>query len=351
MTTDLCPSTVLDGMHVLAETYLCLAPGERVLVLTSDELADQDSQELLETLAQEFRRRGAVVTTRPAGVSLDVSLLDQHDVAVLVSRLKSVHRTPVLDHLASHPGGVRVYRLLNFTRDLLELALRVPKQELRTLNDEVIRAGRQTKQVRVTSDAGTDLVIAPLPDGGWTNSCGHFDGRFPGVLPPGEVNTYTPHVSGTVVADGALNTSFDFPGDPRLAEHPVRLSVEQGRVTDISCAGPVTNQVLEAFMSVPNADRIGEVGFGTNLGIDRWVDFVSHINERHPGLHLGLGTPAQSRDKVDWSCPLHVDMILADCVIAFDDVEVFRAGSWNRPTLQRTAGGGFAWDVLHVDAV
>ncbi|WP_204080119.1 hypothetical protein [Mycobacterium riyadhense] len=98
-------------------------------------------------------------------------------------------------------------------------------------------------------------------------------------------------------------------------------------------------------------ELIGEVGFGTNEGITEWVNFLSHINERHPGLHLGLGTPSQPQSKVGWGSPLHLDMILDGCRIWFDDALVFSNGFWDRAALNTLRLGATVHDVLHVDAV
>lgn len=117
------------------------------------------------------------------------------------------------------------------------------------------------------------------------------------------------------------------------------------------CSDPVVSGVLSNFFEVENADRVGEVGFGTNEGITEWVGFLPHINERHPGLHLGLSTPTQPRTTVGWTAPLHLDMILDGCSIWFDEALVFSDGRWDRAALDSQSQGHTVGEVLHIDAV
>jgi len=346
--------SVLHGMNKLCSSYLELRPQDRVLILYSDELEGDDDQGLLEVLRARVDAGAAHVELKSADY-LDECVPADRDVLLLVSKVTSPHRDKVLEYLESTAGRTRVFRLFNFSPELFRLALAVDRASLDALNSSIIAAAKATQDIHVTNRFGTDLHIRPVADGGWTNSCGYFGGQFPGILPPGEVNTYTPHVTGTFVADGALNSSFGFPGDPRLADHPVTLEITQSRVTGASCADPLIAGILTNFFEVENADRVGEVGFGTNEGITDWVDFVSHINERHAGLHLGLGSPTQPKTKVGWSAPLHLDLILDDCSIWFDEALVFCDGRWDRAALHSVnpdpAAGSDVGDVLHVDAV
>lgn len=345
---------IIQGMDTLCASYLELRPEDRVLLLYSDELEGSDDQLLLETVRGRIGAATADVELKPADY-LDECDLATRDVLVLVlaSMVSSIHRAKVLDYLQSAGGRTRVFRLFNFSPELFKLALAVDRQSLDSLNSSLIAAATTVRDIHVTNSSGTDLHIRPLEDGGWTNSCGYSSGKFPGILPPGEVNTYTPYVTGTLVADGALNSSFGFPGDPRLADHPVTLEITQSTITGGGCADQLTAGILNKFFEIKNADRVGEVGFGTNEGITEWVDFVSHINERHPGLHLGLGSPSQPVSKVGWSSPLHLDLILDDCSIWFDDALVFSGGRWDRAALRSSTSGSVvdSGEVLHVDAV
>ncbi|EUA20806.1 hypothetical protein [Mycobacterium kansasii] len=345
-------SSVIDGMDTLCASYLELQPDDRVLVLYSDELHGDDDQRLLETLRQRIREGSADVRVEPAD-RFDGHRVGAFEVLLLVSMVSSIHRAAVLQYLQAteKPKHTRIFRLFNFSPALFSLPLAVDRASLDSLNNSVIAAAKRTHDIRVTNPAGTDVYIRPLPDGGWTNSCGYFNGRFPAILPPGEVNTYTPHVTGIVVVDGAINSSFGFPGDPRLARNPVTLEITDSVVQKAGCSDPVVSGVLSNFFEVENADRVGEVGFGTNEGITDWVGFLSHINERHPGLHLGLGTPTQPRTKVGWTAPLHLDMILDGCSIWFDEVLVFSDGRWDRVALDSQSQGHTVGEVLHIDAV
>ncbi|KAA1251125.1 hypothetical protein F0Q45_06000 [Mycobacterium simiae] len=345
-------SAVLRGMDTLCSSYAELTSDDRVLILYSEELAGPADQSLLGTLRERIAAHSADVRIAPAD-HLDEYHLATCDALLLVSNLSSSHRAKVLEYLQSAGERLkaRIFRVFNFSPELFKLALAVDRASLDDLNNSIIGAGRSARQIHITNEAGTDLQIRPLADGGWTNSSGYFGGRFPAILPPGEVNTYTPHVTGIVVADGAVNSSFGFPGDPRLAAKPITLEIIESVVKKVTCSDRLVSNVLRSFFEFDNADRVGEVGFGTNEGITEWVGFLSHINERHPGLHLGLGTPSQPRSKVGWNSPLHLDMILDGCRIWFDETLVFSDGCWDRAALATLYHGATMDDVLHVDAV
>ena len=125
-------------------------------------------------------------------------------------------------------------------------------------------------------------------------------GEIP-VLPAGEVNTYPRSVSGELVVDGAIHTNIAVGFDVRLDNRPLRVVLDRGEVRGTRPYRQLQS-FFESMLEQENMRRVGEVGFGTNLGIDRFVAADSHINERHCGLHLGLGEHNQP-GVVDYVAP------------------------------------------------
>lgn len=341
-----------NGFTTLLSSYMALRPGERISVLVSDEIGSSEGEvAIMATLRRAVESLGAdLESIKVRSAEFDPKIFG--DVVLYASKLKSIHKTELLEHLRdTAKNGSRFYRLFNFSNELFELCFTMRQEDLWELNQCIIHTGRESSQVRVASDAGTDLMISLDGHYDWTNSCGYFDGSFPGVLPPGEVNTYSPHVNGVIVADGAINASFGFPGDPRLSESPIVAEIVDSKVVSATSDSPVLQIVLNQFFGVENAVRVGEVGFGTNRGITRFVPFVSHINERYPGLHLGLGTPTQRAGSLDWSSALHLDLILASCEIWFDDRPIFSSsGGYDRDILLEPDVPIGSDTVLSVDA-
>ena len=67
------------------------------------------------------------------------------------------------------------------------------------------------------------------------------------------------------------------------------------------------------------AFNVGELGFGTNVGIRDAIAMNSHINERRPGVHLGFGQHNQDPGIVGYQCAIHLDMIARGGTLWIDD--------------------------------
>jgi leucyl aminopeptidase (aminopeptidase T) len=107
--------------------------------------------------------------------------------------------------------------------------------------------------------------------------------------------------------------------DTRLVE-PVTITIENRRV--VGCYGG--NRVFVDFLNscfedIENFRNVGELGFGTNWGIDAPIALNSHINERVPGVHLGFGDHNQNQAVAGYACPVHIDLIARGGRIWFDD--------------------------------
>ena len=190
---------------------------------------------------------------------------------------------------------------------------------LKFLNESIIEEAKKTLKVKITSAAGTNLEFDFSKDYGWINSCGHNDGKHPVVLPVSEVATYSNNVNGILVADGAINTNFGLIGSPLLKNREIYITLKDSEIVHVECKDKLLGIQLEKFFKTTNANKVGEIGFGTNEGINHFIPFLSHVNERHPSFHLGVGSNNQGERKLGWQCPLHLDFILDECEIYFDE--------------------------------
>jgi leucyl aminopeptidase (aminopeptidase T) len=324
--------------------------GDRILLSIASDATVQLG--IAGLFANEARNLGVDCTVKPPSSSayFNASEFLEYSHVVHASNTQSLFRHELLGYLRQHRGvGARHFRMFGFSSELFEQSFHVSKRTLRDLNAAVIQFARSSQTLRVTSAVGTDLRIDLDHSSGWTTSFGHFDGRFPGVLPPGEINTYADAVSGVLVVDGAINSSLPFRGDPRLGlQRRITLELRGGEVIGWSSTDTKLSMVLRSFFDVPNSRRVGEIGIGTNVGMSEYVGFVSHINERWPGFHLGLGTPTRPMSEVGWTCPFHMDFILRDCELYFDDTVVFQDGRFALVPAPASPESG---ETLFVDAV
>ena len=76
-----------------------------------------------------------------------------------------------------------------------------------------------------------------------------------------------------------------------------------------------------------NSDRVGELAFGTNLGLREMIGILLQ-DEKVPGVHLAFGDPYGSQTHADWSSRTHVDVLTRDCDVWIDDEQVIAEGQY-----------------------
>ncbi|MEU5880914.1 hypothetical protein [Spirillospora sp. NPDC047279] len=219
-----------------------------------------------------------------------------------------------------------VFRLINASPEFFEHAVNVTPQLLSSINGGMLTRMMPAGHLRIQSSSGTDLeVTVDSSRYRWLSNRGVWrEGTFV-ILPAGEISTFPADINGTFVADGAFNVTAFTRTDARLRDHPVTLEIEHGRVVSHSCPSPVISRLMEHALSRENAERIGELGFGTNVGVQDFIPMNSHINERRPGVHLGLGQHGQKIEVVPYLCEIHLDLITSDSTVTIDGDEVIRS--------------------------
>jgi leucyl aminopeptidase (aminopeptidase T) len=306
---------VKKGVRCFLSDYLDICSGERVVFFS-----DGERENLVEILILSSNELDAVAVHCHNSAPFDqvAKYLDECDIAVLLEKTSSSYRKEIVDYLAAHYNSVRIARMFDFSQELFTHTFNVEKNVLRCLHKNLLDFASNSREIRVKSTKGTDLEIGLDDRFGWIDSCGQFSERKPAIFPVAEVATYSPSVSGILVADGAINTNFGFYTDPRLIHAPVTMQIENSVVRHISCSDTVLEYFLNRYINTPFCDRVGEVGIGTNYGIMEFVPFLSHINERFPALHLGFGANNQGKKLIDWNCDFHLDLILDSCDIWID---------------------------------
>jgi len=187
-------------------------------------------------------------------------------------------------------------------------------RELGARQERLIERLREGSEVRIEADR-TDLRMR-VDGRTWINS----DGRR--NMPSGEVFTgpHEPSASGTI--------RFDVPSSHRGSEVVgVELRFEEGRVVAAS-AERGGDRLAAALATDEGARYLGELGIGTNTGIDRATGSTL-LDEKISGtVHLALGRSYPETGGVN-SSALHWDLIrdLRDGgVLYLDDEPLIRGG-------------------------
>jgi aminopeptidase len=205
----------------------------------------------------------------------------------------TVWPTPALAQLAS----MSTDDYAQFVNRALFLDRPDPVQAWRDLSAEQARLVERlssARQIRIEAD-GTDITL-DVTGRTWINS----DGRR--NMPSGEVFT-GPHESS---ANGTIR--FTVPTGPRgVTVTGVTLTFRDGEVTQFS-AERGEDYLRAALDTDPGARCLGELGIGTNTGIDRPTGHIL-LDEKMAGtVHLALGRSYPESGGTNASA-LHWDLI------------------------------------------
>ena len=268
------PPGVRIAIPGLAEDFYRLAPDDLL-----DNYAPQDLAEIERTDA--YLRIDAPENTR-ALASVDPATIARaararqpvHEVRMTKRWCGTIWPTPAL----AQDAGMSDDDYAAFVNRALFLDRPDPVQAWRELNDRqqrVVDRLNTAKTIRIEAD-GTDLTLR-VDGRTWINSNGRRN------MPSGEVFTGP-------LEDSATGTiRFTIPSSPRgVLVEDVAITFEDGRVTAATAARG--QDYLDAALATdPGASFLGEIGIGTNAGIDRPTGSVL-LDEKMAGtVHLALG--------------------------------------------------------------
>ncbi len=332
------------GAKRLVEEYLRVNQNESIYIYVDYKLHEK-------SVEVAYKTKNYISKTNRCDIGFEehinpAQIPDNYDAYIFAGGVRSHGKQ---EAIALKKSGKKVIRIFDFGLDLFNTCLVPSQQQIININQALLNKLKNTKKITIKGDTGTHLVVEIDPHYLWTDSHGAAHENFPGVLPPGEVNTYPLRVDGRLVAGGALNSNLGLPCSPILKERDLWFEIKDSKIVDWDCSSPALKLALQALFSIENATRVGELGLGTNVGVKNFVPYVSHINERHPGPHLGFGTPTQASSKVNWSCPSHVDVMIPKCRVYFDDAMVYDGNAYclaieKNPT-------ALTQEVFYVDAV
>ncbi len=166
--------------------------------------------------------------------------------------------------------------------------------ELRAFQARLIERLERASEIRIEAE-GTDLTLS-VAGRTWVNSDGKRN------MPSGEVFT-GPHEDS---AEGRIR--FTVPSSPRGVEVAgIELELREGRV--VSARAERGEEYLKATLATDDgASRLGELGIGTNSGIDRAVGAILFDEKIGGTVHLAVGRSYPETGGTNESA-VHWDMI------------------------------------------
>jgi len=331
---------VRRGVSLLLDEYVGIQRQDQLVILYG-----RDAREPTAWIAAELGSRGftpALIdmnvisgsdvrgfTNRMAGLSLTPGRIAQRLVVLAVECDAVTPSAWIRKALAEFPRSkVDMFRIVMAGKDFFEQGVNASPAVLDRINAGLLNKLRSVPEFKIRTSSGSDLDVTLDPSRyRWISNRGiSREGAF-SFLPAGEVGTYPVEINGVLVADGAFNVTAYTKLDPRLADHPVTIEIENGTMVNYRCEDESVRTLIRRCVSFPNADRVGELGFGTNVGIGRFTPLNSHLNERYPGVHIGFGQHNQLPG-VLFDCDVHLDFIASDCTIEIEGERPIKSGQF-----------------------
>jgi aminopeptidase len=324
---------LMPGARNAVETCLAVQPGEHVALI-----ADEASSAVAASIAAALKERHAAFTgflledfgPRPMRAAPEdvLKALETDDVGILCVQ-------PRQGELCVRMAIVRVVErrqiryahMVGVTPAIMQQGMRTDYRLVDKLSDKLRERMLRAETLTVKTDAGT--AFKAHFDGGldWVKTSGLISRRYWSNLPAGEVFTTPATVDGTFVCDATAGDHFGGKyGD--LQATPLVLQIKGARLAGVECARKDLQQEFWDYCHTDeNSDRVGELAFGTNLGLSEMIGILLQ-DEKFPGVHIAFGDPYGSQTHANWKSKTHVDVLTRNCNVWIDDDQVIENGRY-----------------------
>ncbi|PYU61316.1 MAG: aminopeptidase [Acidobacteria bacterium] len=324
---------LMPGARNAVETCLGVRPGEHVALI-----ADEASRAVAASIAAALDERRARYTgllleelgPRPMKAA-PASVLDEletADVGVLCM-------TPQPGELAARMAIVRVVErrqiryahMVGVTPEIMQQGMRADYRLVDQLSEKLRARMLGAETLTVKTEAGTKIAAHFDRGLDWVKTSGLISPRYWSNLPAGEVFTTPATVDGTFVCDATAGDHFNGKyGD--LQATPLMLEIQGARLIGVTCARKALEQEFWDYCHTDeNSDRVGELAFGTNLGLSAMIGILLQ-DEKFPGVHIAFGDPYGSQTHANWKSMTHVDVLTRNCDVWIDDDQVIEKGHY-----------------------
>jgi aminopeptidase len=327
------PAELMPGAKNAVETCLGVRAGERVTLI-----ADEVSKAVAASIAAALEERSAVSSeflledfgSRPMREAPEAVLraLETADVGVLCM-------TPQPGELGARMAIVKVVErrqiryahMVGVTPKIMQQGMRADYRLVDRLSDKLRERMLRAETLTVKTEAGTQIAAHFDRGLDWVKTSGLISPRYWSNLPAGEVFTTPATVDGTFVCDATAGDHFNGKyGD--LQATPLVLTIKGARLVGVECARKDLEQEFWEYCHTDeNSDRVGELAFGTNLGLSEMIGILLQ-DEKFPGVHLAFGDPYGSQTHADWKSRTHVDVLTRQCDVWIDDDQVIEKGRY-----------------------
>jgi aminopeptidase len=326
-------SDLLPGAQNAVETCLAVKPGEYVALI-----ADEPSHAVAASLAaalenvhagsialllEEFGPRPMRAAPAPVLEALeaaDVGILcmapQPGELSARMAIVKVVERRQI-----------RYAHMVGVTPEIMRQGMRADYRMVDRLSDRLRERMLRAETLTVKTEAGTQFAAHFDRGLDWVKTSGLISPRYWSNLPAGEVFTTPATVDGTFVCDATAGDHFNGKyGD--LQRTPLVLEIAGARLKHVECdRKDLEHEFWDYCHTDENSDRVGELAFGTNLGLSEMIGILLQ-DEKFPGVHIAFGDPYGSQTHADWKSRTHVDVLTRNCDVWIDSDQIIAKGRY-----------------------
>jgi aminopeptidase len=324
---------LLPGAHNAVNTCLGIRKGERVALV-----ADEGSRPVAASLEQALADAGAdarclliesiarrPMTSAPPGV---LDAFEQADAGILCVQPQEGElpaRMAIVGVVERR--RIRYAHMIGVTARIMREGMRADYVQVDRLSNQLCERMDHARALTVRTAAGTNFTATFDRSLAWVKTSGLINPRYWSNLPAGEVFTTPGSVDGTFVCDGTAGDYFNAKYGS-LDRAPLVLEVRGGRLVSARCDRPDLERDFWTYCHTDeNSDRVGELAFGTNLGLREMIGILLQ-DEKVPGVHLAFGDPYGNQTNADWKSRTHVDVLTRQCDVWIDDEQVIANGQY-----------------------
>jgi leucyl aminopeptidase (aminopeptidase T) len=323
---------LMPGARNAVETCLAVKAHEHVALI-----ADEASRAVAASLAAALADRHAETTSllledfgRPlkAAPAPVLDALETADVGILCMNPQP-GELPARMAIVSvvERRQIRYAHMVGVTPQIMQQGMRADYKMIDRLSDKLRERMLRAETLRVQTDAGTSIAAHFDRGLDWVKTSGLISPRYWSNLPAGEVFTTPATVDGTFVCDATAGDHFNGKyGD--LQKTPLVLQIKGARLVAVDCPRKdLEHEFWEYCHTDENSDRVGELAFGTNLGLSEMIGILLQ-DEKFPGVHLAFGDPYGSQTHANWKSKTHVDVLTRKCDVWIDSDQIISKGKY-----------------------
>ncbi|OCQ52908.1 hypothetical protein Ppb6_01801 [Photorhabdus australis subsp. thailandensis] len=182
-------------------------------------------------------------------------------------------------------------------------------------NKKLIELLKRSQKIQYTDNKGNSITGYLDKDHKWTS----VDGNGNLDVIPGEVASHIKNLNGSISFSGTFLSTAPFAIKYGVVNDMMIINIKDGEIIGFDCDNAEFSRDFDLYLNHNRGNSIvEEFGIGTNTGVKALYGRNAGFEERHPGLHLGLGGGIKGSH--------HLDLIFSGGKIEFDQTLVFDNG-------------------------